>query len=567
MQHILDRKKTAVALAVSLALSLAACGGGSGDEPVAVTESDSVMASIQALPQVKEVSFVSPEPASCPTTSHPFSSMLCSVGMNYDQTGTQPIDIKKDYGYVEKEFFQSGKANVYDLGADERAVVSSTDNPYTTRLLVRYPTDPAKFSGRVFIDILNASSGVDLEDTWRRSWKHMMLSGDAYIGITSKSLTADALKKFDPVRYADINWKVNGKNEDGLFWDMLSQLGTQLRQQGTGGILGKLQPQYIYLGGQSQSGFYMNTYITAFTDRLESAGPGGKPLFDGYLNLVGPGSMPLRSEEGVPSATVPKMLYKPTSVPQIVLMSEAESRFSGGGGGGGFPVFPPYSRRADSSSAADKFRFYEVAGAPHADPTSPIIPINTEIAKAKADGTGRTPKAYLAEHEESALQLDNFVTGALENLHAWAAKGEQAPVADAHWMWYSITKDAKNNDVYDPLRDQLGNALGGLRSPLIEAPLYQYFGMGKTSTGGTAADWGSMTRLTDATINNLYSGSCINYLARYNAAADALVTGRYVVQRDADGLKSLGKQLATQGNVTSTVNYGPVVWNDGKSCN
>ena len=31
----------------------------------------------------------------------------------------------------------------------------------------------------------------------------------------------------------------------------------------------------------------MNTYITAFTDRLEKAGPNGKPLFDGYMNLVG----------------------------------------------------------------------------------------------------------------------------------------------------------------------------------------------------------------------------------------------------------------------------------------
>lgn len=545
MNQMLKIKKTAVAVAVGATLILSACGGSDGSpEPKVVV--DQVLSSIQALSSVREVAFVSPEPAACPTTSHPFSTMLCSVGVDYDQTGTKPLDIKKDYGYTEKEFFQSGKANVYDLGADERAVVSSADHAYTTRLLVRYPSDPTKFSGRVFIDILNASSGVDLEDTWRRSWNHMMLSGDAYIGITSKSLTADALKKFDPARYADINWKVDGKNEDGLFWDMLSQLGTQLRQPGTGGILGSLKPQFVYLGGQSQSGFYMNTYLTAFTDRLEKAGPNGKPLFDGYLNLVGPGSMPLRSESGVPSVSVPKKLYPATSVPQIVLMSEAESRFAGGGGGGGFPVFPPYSRRADANSAVDKFRFYEVAGAPHADPTSPIIPINTEIAKAKADGTSRAPKAYFSGHEEPALQLDDFVTGALENLHAWAAKGTPAPAAQANWMWYSITKDVKGNDVYDPLRDQFGNALGGLRSPLIDVPLYQYLGMGKTATGGTALDWGSMIRLPDATINGLYDGSCIKYQARFNAAADALLSGAYIVKHDADKLKTLGVQLAAQ---------------------
>ncbi len=544
------------------AVILTACGGGDS-EPVAAT--DPVVASIQAQPSVKEISFVSPEPASCPTTSHPFSTMLCSVGLNIDQSGTQPLDIKKDYGYTEKEFFLSGKANVYDLGADERAVVRSSGNPYTTRLLVRLPADPAKFNGRVYIDILNASSGVDLEDTWRRSYDHLMKNGYAYIGITSKSLTADALKKFDATRYADINWKVNGSNEDGLFWDMLSQLGTQLRQPGTGGILGSLQPKQVYVGGQSQSGFYMNTYITAFTDRLEKAGTGGKPLFDGYLNLVGPGSMPLRSEAGVPSVSVPKTLYKATSVPQIVIMSEAESRFSGGGGGGGFPVFPPYSRRADANSATDKLRFYEVAGAPHSNPISAIIPINTEIAKAAANGLGRSPKPYAPGHELAALHLDQFVNGALENMHAWAANGVPAPTADANWMRYSITKDAKGNDVYTPLRDQLGNALGGLRSPLLEAPLYQYWGraLQQNPTTGViseAGDWGSAIRLDNininplypvstvnaGTINALYSGSCNTYMARFNAATDALVTGRTIVKADADKLKALGKKMATE---------------------
>jgi len=100
--------------------------------------------------------------------------------------------------------------------------------------------------------------------------------------------------------------------------------------------------------------------------------------------------------------------------------------------------------------------------------------------------------------------------------------------------------------VYDPLRDQFGNALGGLRSPLIDVPLYQYLGMGKTATGGTALDWGSMIRLPDATINGLYDGSCIKYQARFNAAADALLGGAYIVKHDADKVKTLGARLASQ---------------------
>ncbi len=527
-------------LTTSWALVACAVGG-------VQSSADPVLASIQAVPAQRLVPFdtgTGASPVVCPTTSHPFSTMLCSTG---DAKG--PINLIKDYGYAEKEFFQSGKANVYDLGADERAMVSSSDHPYTTRLLVRYPNDPAKFSGRVFIEILNASSGVDLEDIWRRSWKHLMLSGDAYIGITSKSLTADALKKFDPVRYADINWKVNGVNEDGLIWDMVSQLGSQMRRPGTGGLLATLKPNWVYLGGQSQSGFYMNAYLTAFADRLEKAGPSGKPLFDGYLNLAGPGTMPLRNEAGVPSASVPKSLYKATRVPQIVLMSEAESRFYdalGNGVPGRYPAMAPYQRRADANSASDKFRFYEVAGAPHSDPTSPIIPINSEIAKAKADGTSRAPKEYFSGHEESALQLDPFVNGALENLHAWAAHGTPAPSADKHWLRYATSLDAKGKLLHAPQRDAFGNALGGLRSPLIEAALYQYLGQGKSANGKLAGDWGSMIKLPDASINALYGGNCNVYRTAFNAAADALVAGRYLVGPDAEGLKTLGHALASQ---------------------
>ncbi len=65
-----------------------------------------------------------------------------------------------------------------------------------------------------------------------------------------------------------------------------------------------------------------------------------------------------------------------------------------------------------------------------------------------------------------------------------------------------------------------------------------------------------MDKLPDATINALYNGSCSNYLARFNAAADAAVTGRYLVKSDADNLKGWA---VTKGNL--------VAWTDGKKCN
>ena len=53
------------------------------------------------------------------------------------------------YGYVEEEFFVRGTANVYDWDSAGHVTVRTADAPYTTRILMRRPVDPARFSGTV----------------------------------------------------------------------------------------------------------------------------------------------------------------------------------------------------------------------------------------------------------------------------------------------------------------------------------------------------------------------------------------------------------------------------------
>lgn len=548
-------------MVVAVGLALGACGGGA-DQVVAT---DQVLSSIQMVPAFKEVPFDSPSPAKCPSTSHPFNTMLCSIGnsLNFDADGTTPIDLKA-LGYSEKEFFQSGKANVYDLDANERAVIRSQNNPYTTRLMVRYPTDPAKFSGRVYIEILNPSNNYDIENTWRRSWQHMIGKGDAYIGITSKSVCVDSLKKFDATRYADLNWKVNGVAENGLFWDMLSQLATQLRQTDAK-ILGALKPKYVYLTGESQSGRYMNTYLTAFSNRIENAGPDGKPLFDGYLSGVAPMTVLLRSETALPFSSVTTKLFQSTKVPFIAYMSENESRsydyVKAVGESATNPRAIPYTRRVDSNLTYDKFRLYEFPGTPHADPNSPVLTINSEVIK--AGGAKRSNPSYYLTQEHDDLQLTEFVHAMQENLHEWAANGVAAPGASSKWMYYNVSVGANGDALHDPQRDAYGNALGGVRSPMIDVPLHRFYGQGQMGVSSTTGlptyipmSWGSMDKLPDATINKLYGNKCSTYLGKFNAAADALVTGRYILKADADTLKAWA---VTKGNT--------VTWGDGNKCN
>ena len=343
--------------------------------------------------------------------SHAFSSMLCSIGqVNLEQ-----------YGYLEREFLQQGSAGIYTLDANNRAVATNKTSDYATRLLVRYPSDPTRFSGRVYIDILNASSGIDLEDLWRRSWEFLLDNGHAYVGITSKSLTAKALKRFDPQRYQDLQWQVDGVDENGLLWDMLSQLGGLLRQPKARGLLGGLTPDWLYLTGQSQSGMVLNTYLVAFADQLALSHAGKPPLFDGYLNLVGPSVKPISS-----AGTLPSQVYRPSAVPLIAIMSEAEHAMARVRLPAGTPKIAEYQRPKDGNSRNKKIRFYEVAGAPHADPSSPILPNNAEIGKANL-GKVRTPIEYANGHVETELNIDPFINAALNNLHECVANGTPPP--------------------------------------------------------------------------------------------------------------------------------------------
>src|SRR5262249_24902096 len=70
-------------------------------------------------------------------------------------------DLSKD-GYVEEEYFVSGLANVYNWPAPGPATIRTADAPYTTRILVRRPADPARSSGNAVVEMLNPSNNVDI---------------------------------------------------------------------------------------------------------------------------------------------------------------------------------------------------------------------------------------------------------------------------------------------------------------------------------------------------------------------------------------------------------------------
>lgn len=60
------------------------------------------------------------------------------------------------WDYLEQEFFAEGTATAYTLDPQTTAA-------YKTRILVRRPVDPERFSGTVYVEWLNVTGGVSLD--------------------------------------------------------------------------------------------------------------------------------------------------------------------------------------------------------------------------------------------------------------------------------------------------------------------------------------------------------------------------------------------------------------------
>jgi hypothetical protein len=133
-------------------------------------------------------------------------------------TALQPVDLAAR-GYVESEYLVSGLAGVYDwaeTGARQAARPRPSPVPYTTRLLLRRPADPKRFSGRVIVELLSAAGGYDTAPLWGLSSEHFLRHGDAWAGLTVKPAAAEALRRFDPLRYTALNFAMTQPPDCGV---------------------------------------------------------------------------------------------------------------------------------------------------------------------------------------------------------------------------------------------------------------------------------------------------------------------------------------------------------------
>lgn len=448
-------------------------------------------------------------------TSYPFCSMKhCRV----------PLDLEQ-YGYVEEEYFISGYANIYDVTEDDRLTIAKEAVPYKNRILVRYPRDREKASGRVYVDILNATQGYDIEDLWHRISSWCLENGHIYVGITSKPVSVMSLKNFNYERYKDLNWS-NGEcvpmptisksatipgTEEGLFWDMLSQLGMLLRTEQGQKCVGNNPVEFIYLSGQSQSGAYLNTYVSYFDSYIRKCCH--KPVYDGYFNIAGALVQRTVRQQGTVGdlKLLPRNMH-PSSTPYICITCE-----------GDLFLFNQYVEgdllniKIENNDTEDnKCRYYEIPGAPHTNVVCPLLPALEEVDKAGARRPYLDPR--ILDHIND-FPAEYYIRGLLEKLHIWASKGIAPEIVEP------MPRSGNNLK-----RDEFGNALGGLRSPFLDVPIATYIASTPDHPEGIS---GKMKYFPREKVVSLY-GSIENYLNKFREYTVAQQNDGWISKTDAE---------------------------------
>lgn len=481
---------------------------------------EKVLSSVRAIPVVEG-------PIPVTETSHPYCAMAFSRCR---------MDLS-EYGYVEEEYFLSGHANVYDLDAEGKLFIKHEALPYKNRILVRRPKDLSRFSGRVLMDILNASSGYDIEDGWDRYHNYCLAGGHIYVGVTSKPICVLALKTFDPVRYQSLNWasaepapQPCGKyghgsimgTEEGLAWDILSQTASLLRHGGEGNCLGGAKVDYISLSGQSQSGMYLNTYTNAFHKYLKN--PDGSPLFDSYLNIVGAGSSRAlcQQDPSLPFVRMRGAERAKIDVPYILISSEGDMYL--------FPDTAHIRWPEDSNTPDNKIRYYEIPGTPH---TNILCEVLNSYEETDKTGVIRPPIAPETEKGLNDTPLEYYVCAMEELLYKWA-KQDIAPPR---------TQRFQRDENRALVRDEHGNLLGGLRTPFVEVPAASYLGVSTKFEQGTMC--GEKNPFSREKMLALY-GSLDNYLAKFRAYTEKQVEEGFILPADAERMIAWSEKTAAE---------------------
>ena len=434
-------------------------------------------------------------------------------------------------GYQRAEYFFSGTATSYKasgpLNQDGKwSVVPASKSPFTTRLVVIRPADSAKFNGTVLVEWLNVTSGGDQAAEWIYTHRELLRQGYAYVAVSAQQVGVEGgagyfsgakpLKTLNPRRYGKLHHP-----GDAFSYDIYSQAGHLLRTN-PAGLLGPLKPQRLIAAGESQSAIFLTTYVNA-VDPIAK-------VFDAFLihSRFGfaaglDGTLDSSASRGLPKAS-PVYLRADARVPILMTVTETDLVSS----------VSSYFRVRQPDT--DRIRTWEIAGTAHADnyvfglggSDSGLEPIAQLAA-------GFRPMDTVGGHKlevpiNSAPQHHYVEQAALHVLNRWVTDGVAPPTAPL----LSVAP----GQMPTLLLDANGNAIGGIRTPWVDAPIATLSGMGQTGPQLLAL-LGTTKPFPSTKLQQLYPHGPSDYRAKFDAALERAVRSGFLLEADAAEIKAL----------------------------
>jgi hypothetical protein len=379
--------------------------------------------------------------------------------------GTSGIDLS-DVGYQQTEFFLSGSTASYtsvsELNSDGKWEVEEANRAeFKTRALVYRPISQEAFSGTVIVEWLNVSAGLDSAPDWISMHTEILRMGHAWVGVSAQvdgiegrgdsGVAPLYLKAINPERYASLIHP-----GDSFSYDMFSQVAQAVRNPVDVAPLQGLVPERVIAVGESQSAFRLITWMNALGKRYR--------LFDGYIvHSRGGGSAPL-SQSPEANIGTPEVVNVRDDLRQPTLMFQTESDL--------LILNSLPSNQPDS----ENFRLWEVAGTAHADVYTLLkgqsdLGDDPSVAEVIETTQGAPLGFITCERPINSGPAHWVLKAGLRGLIEWIAEGIPLPQAPR----LEVTEDRTDFEL-----DELGNALGGIRTNYVDVPVARLSGLGQS---------------------------------------------------------------------------------------
>lgn len=433
-------------------------------------------------------------------------------------------------GYSQHELLLTGTAMSYAATApfepDGRwDVAESGTDDFTTRIVVRRPSDPGHGNGTVVLEWLNVTGGLDIPALWTMTHRHLIRSGCTWVGLSAQRVGIEGgglisglgLREVAPERYGALRHP-----GDAFSFDIFTQAARVVRE-----LLPDrygLRVERVIATGASQSAFHLTTYINA-VDRhaaavdaflIEGRAGAGAPIegwtFERFESLD--------NEARRRRLAGRDHIRADARVPVMIVQSETD-------------VFGRLGYLPARQPDGDRLRLWEVAGAAHCDTyflcASPwdsgaLPPAELAAFIAHADASGIPTELPI----NSGPQMHFVLQRAFDALDRWVREDVAPPSAER----------LEADDQGRLVRDDVGIACGGVRTPWVDAPTAVLSGLDQP--GDMTELFGTTRPLEGAARSRLYPRGRDDYLERFCAATDAAVTAGFLLAVDAPEIEVLG---------------------------